>query len=192
MSLGICWHTQPFFMGLFTASCWQWRMALHARNKYKTCALIGYIQEDNTNEAVVGRRWARCPTNWLFHLRTVLFEHHTSRINQHIKCESSHTSGGTLLLLHQMVSWMHVMVALLMTRRDPMVDQIDRHLQIFLSCCDRFSHLYYNQENLHLWANTSNFPYLLNLHVHIAKFGSIRWYWEGTRRRFRQIKKNKF
>ena len=82
--------------------------------------------------------------------------------------ESSNTSSGALLSLRQMVSSMHVMVALLMTPRDPMPDQIDRQLNMFLYCRDRFSHLHYDQEKLHFWANTSNFLSLLNLPAQIA------------------------
>ena len=84
--------------------------------------------------------------------------------------ESSNTPSGALLSLRQMVSSMYVMVALLMTPRDPMVDQIDRHIKMFLSYCDRFSHLYYNQEKLPFWVNTSNFPSLLQLPARIARF----------------------
>ena len=103
--------------------------------------------------------------------------------------QSSTMSQGSLLSIRQMLSALMVMISLLMSPRDPNVQQIDRHIKFFLSCCQRFCDLYFSPEKLPFWANTSNFPSLLNLPAQIARFGPIRWYWEGTRERFIQTVK---
>ncbi len=73
-----------------------------------------------------------------------------------------------------------------MSPTDPDVIQIERHIKVFLSCCQRFCDVYFRSDVLPFWANTSNFPSLLNLPAQIAKFGPVCWYWEGTRARFIQ------
>ena len=103
--------------------------------------------------------------------------------------QSSTMSQGSLLSIRQMLSALMVMISLLMSPRDPNVQQIDRHIKKKLSCCQRFCDLYFSPEKLPFWANTSNFPSLLNLPAQIARFGPIRWYWEGTRERFIQTVK---
>ena len=103
--------------------------------------------------------------------------------------ETSNTTKGTWLAMRQMIASMHVMIALLMSPRDPMVSVIDRHIKLFLSCCNRFTHLFYDQNSIPFWATTSNFPSLLNLAAQIKKYGPIRWYWEGTRERYIQTVK---
>ena len=103
--------------------------------------------------------------------------------------QSSTISQGSLLSIRQMLSALLVMISLLVSPRDPNIKQIDRHIKIFLSCCQRFCDLYFSAETLPFWANTSNFPSLLNLPAQIERFGPIRWYWEGTRERFIQTVK---
>jgi hypothetical protein len=103
--------------------------------------------------------------------------------------DATNTTPLTRKLLRQMIVAMHVMIALLMTPRDPVLDIIDRHIKLFLSCCDRFSKAYYVKDTVPFWASTSNFPSLLNLRAQIKKYGPIRWYWEGTRERFIQTVK---
>ena len=66
---------------------------------------------------------------------------------------------------------------------------IDRHIKIFLACCQRFCDLYFSSDTIPFWANTSNFLSLLNLPSQIDRFGPIRWYLEGTRERFIQTVK---
>ena len=103
--------------------------------------------------------------------------------------QSSNSSKGALLSMRQMIISLQVMVALLMSPEDPDVDLIDRHIKIFLSCCHRFTQLFYDKNNTPFWARTSNFPALLNLASQIRKYGPIRWYWEGTRERYIQTVK---
>ena len=99
---------------------------------------------------------------------------------------NSNTSTGALLAMRQMIVAMWVMVALLMSPRDPVIELIDRHIKVFLSCCHRYSHLFYSADTVPFWATTSNFPSLLNLTAQIKKYGPIRWYWEGSRERYIQ------
>ena len=103
--------------------------------------------------------------------------------------ETTTTSKAALLAIRQMVVSLQVMVALLMSPRDPAVVVIDRHIKLFLSCCHRFCQLYYSDDTAPFWASTSNFPSLLNLAAQIKKYGPIRWYWEGTRERYIQTVK---
>ena len=102
---------------------------------------------------------------------------------------STNTTKGALLSMRQMLISLQVMVALLMSPEDPDVDLIDRHIKIFLSCCHRFTQLFYDKDEEPFWAKTSNFPSLLNLAAQILKYGPIRWYWEGTRERYIQTVK---
>ena len=90
--------------------------------------------------------------------------------------ETSTTSEGAWLGLRQLLASMHVMIAMLMSPRDPTISVIDRHIKLFLSCCNRFAHLFYDRGSLPFWANTSNFPSLLNLAAQIKNmvlFGGI-------------------
>ena len=103
--------------------------------------------------------------------------------------QSSTMSSASLVSIRQMLSSLSVMISLLMSSRDPDVTLIDRHIKIFLSCCQRFCDLYFSSDTKPFWANTSNFPSLLNLPSQIERFGPIRWYWEGTRERFIQTVK---
>ena len=82
--------------------------------------------------------------------------------------------------MRQMLIALHVMVALLMSPKDPIVDVTDRHIKIFLSCCQRFNSLYYDGNDEPFWSLKSNFVSLLNLASQIPEYGPIRWYWEGT------------
>ena len=81
--------------------------------------------------------------------------------------ETTTTSKAALLAIRQMVVSLQVMVALLMSPRDPAVVVIDRHIKLFLSCCHRFCQLYYSDDTAPFWASTSNFPSLLNLAAQI-------------------------
>ena len=103
--------------------------------------------------------------------------------------ESTNTTKSALVSIKQMIVSLNVMIALLMSPKDPVVHIIDRHIKLFLSCCHRFCQLYYHDDQDPFWATTQNFPSLLNLAVQIEKYGPIRWYWEGTRERFIQTVK---
>ena len=59
---------------------------------------------------------------------------------------STNTTKGALLSMRQMLISLQVMVALLMSPEDPDVDLIDRHIKIFLSCCHRFTQLFYDKD----------------------------------------------
>ena len=103
--------------------------------------------------------------------------------------EGSNISKGTLLSMRQMLIALSVMVALLMLPKEPIVDVIDRHITIFLSCCQRFNSLYYDGNDEPFWSWKSNFVSLLNLASQIAEYGPIRWYWKGTQERYIQTVK---
>ena len=77
--------------------------------------------------------------------------------------ENPNTSPGALLAMCQMIVVMRVMVALLASPRDVMIELIDRHIKVFLSCCHRYSQLFYVPGAIPFWDTTSNFPPLLNL-----------------------------
>ena len=100
--------------------------------------------------------------------------------------ESTNTTKSALVSIKQMIVSLNVMIALLMSPKDPVVHIIDRHIKLFLSCCHRFCQLYYHNNKDPFWATTQNFPSLLNLAAQIEKYGPIRWYWEGTQERFTQ------
>ena len=100
--------------------------------------------------------------------------------------ESTNTSKDSLKCLQQMIHALNVMICMLMSPRDPTPSVIDRHIKIFLSCCHRFAVSYYDISVEPFWANTGNFPSLLDLADQITLYGPIRWYWEGTKERFIQ------
>ena len=83
--------------------------------------------------------------------------------------ETTNTTKSTLLAMRQMIVSLQVMIALLMSLKDPDVNVIDRHIKLFLSCCHRFCQVYYNDDHTPFWAATSNFPSLLNLAAQIKK-----------------------
>ena len=103
--------------------------------------------------------------------------------------ETTNITQGALLSMRQMLIALNVMVALLMSPTDPNVDVIDGHIKVFLSCCHRFTMLYFDGSKEPFWATTCNFPSLLNLPTQISEFGPIRWYWEGSRERYIQTVK---
>jgi hypothetical protein len=78
------------------------------------------------------------------------------------------------------------MTSMLMSKRETDYDEIDLHIKVFLSCCERLSKSHYglNQEAF-IFAK-SNFLSLLNLPEQIFQYGHLRLYWEGTRERFIQ------
>ena len=73
-----------------------------------------------------------------------------------------------------------------MSVRNVDANEIDNHVKIFLSTCDRFCKSYWNSNETPFWARTGNFPTLLCLAEQRDYHGPIRWYWEGTGERFIQ------
>ena len=103
--------------------------------------------------------------------------------------------GATLTSLKQLLCSCNVMVSLLMSKehlpengeeREAYLQRLDRHIKIFLSCCHRFSRSYYDSTVYEFWFGKSNFISLLNLPDQIAKFGPLRYYWDGTFERYIQ------
>ena len=69
-------------------------------------------------------------------------------------------------------------------------DTLYTYVKVFLSACDVFENKAYvmNGDDA-LWYSKGNFLSLLNLPSQIARFGSLRLYWEGSRERsIQQIK----
>ncbi|KAL7524808.1 hypothetical protein ACHAWF_002243 [Thalassiosira exigua] len=93
------------------------------------------------------------------------------------------TSDASWMALQQILS---SLVAMLMSPRVPNLAMIDRHVKVFLSCCNRFCQSYYTSATVPFLAAKGNFISLLNLHDQIARHGPLRWYWEGTRERYIQ------
>ena len=56
----------------------------------------------------------------------------------------------------------------------------DLQIKIFLTCCHRFCKVYYSESVTEFWANTCNFPGLLNLTDQIELFGGITLSWDAT------------
>lgn len=56
----------------------------------------------------------------------------------------------------------------------------DIYIKIFLVCCHRFCKEYYSVTVKQIWANTQNFPSLLNLSDQTELFGSITLSWDRT------------
>ena len=102
---------------------------------------------------------------------------------------NSNTDPICIVAIEQMISSMHVMISRFMSNHDGDAVVDGRFVKFFLSCCNRFAEKYYGRQDVPFWANTGNFPSLLNLEEQIEKFGKLRWYWEGTRERFIQTVK---
>ena len=102
---------------------------------------------------------------------------------------SSNTTETTILTIKQMLILLNVLVSVLMSPRRSKTKDIDRYVKIFLSCCHRFVRSYYTADALPFWANTGNFPSLLDIPDQIAYMGPLRWYWELSNERFIQTVK---
>ena len=103
--------------------------------------------------------------------------------------------GATLTQLRQLLSSCNVMVSLLMSKtplptdlveKTARIEKIDAHIKIFLSCCHRFCHSYFDPSITEFWMGKSNFISLLNLPEQIAKFGPLGLYWDGNFERYIQ------
>ena len=67
--------------------------------------------------------------------------------------ESATTTKSALLASRQMIVSLQVILALLMSPKDPALNVIDRHIKLFLSCCHRFCQLYYNDDKVPFLGN---------------------------------------
>ena len=105
--------------------------------------------------------------------------------------DGTSTSKETCKALTQVFHALHVMISELMRPETPEKDTVDMHVKIFLSCCHRFEISYrgQNARKKPFWGTKGNFTSLLNLEEQIQRYGSVRWYWDGTRERFIQIVK---
>ncbi len=99
---------------------------------------------------------------------------------------NSTTSQRTIESVKQMFHSLHVLVSILMSPRDPESAEIENHVKLFLSACDRFCRSYWGTSKIPFWAKTGNFPTLLGLASQRMWHGPMRWYWEGTGERFIQ------
>ena len=105
------------------------------------------------------------------------------------KMKDSNTTSKTLHALAQVFHSLHVMVCILMTPKDSSEKLIDAHVKVFLSCCNRFVRSYQGKEKVPFWSTKGNYLSLLNLADQVEEFGSLRWYWDGTRERYIQTVK---
>ena len=99
---------------------------------------------------------------------------------------SSNLSTETCYAIRQILNSLHVMTSMLMSKTDIDCDEIDLHIKVFLSCCDRLSKSHYVENVEPFLFAKSNFLSLLNLPEQILNYGHLRLYWEGTRERFIQ------
>ena len=100
--------------------------------------------------------------------------------------QSSKTTQETLDDIKRLVNSLHVLICKLMSPREVDSRDIDLHVKIFLSCCDRYSRGYYGQNVEPFWVGKGNFMGLLNLGRQIQTYRKLRWYWEGTHEKFIQ------
>ena len=98
----------------------------------------------------------------------------------------SNVSTETCYAIRQVLNSLHVMTSMRMSKRDTDCDEIDLHIKVFLSCCDRLSKSHYGVNLEPFLFAKSNFLLLLNLPEQILNYGHLRLYWEGTRERFIQ------
>lgn len=79
------------------------------------------------------------------------------------------------------------LISRLMTSQAVTIEELERHVKIFLSILDLCERLTFTEsDNGMFWFKRSNFLCLLNLPNQIDTFGPIRKYWEGNRERFIQ------
>ena len=105
--------------------------------------------------------------------------------------ERFNTSPAVLVSIQKMLHALHVMLSAIMA---PTSDEnsvtVENYIKIFLSSCNQFSKDYYGANVEPFWHKTGNFPTLLCLPEQIKKYGSVRWYWEGTSERYiQQVKR---
>ena len=89
-----------------------------------------------------------------------------------------------------MIQALWCMIMRLMTNTNDHELLVINYVKIFLSACDMFERkAYLMNDDDAMWFSKGNFLSLLNLPSQIAKFGSLRMYWEGSRERsIQQIK----
>jgi hypothetical protein len=102
---------------------------------------------------------------------------------------ASNLSRETCYAIRQILNSLHVMTSMLMSKTNIDCDEIDLHIKVFLSCCDRLSKSHYAGNVEPFLFAKSNFLSLLNLPEQILNYGHLRLYWEGTRERFIQCVK---
>ena len=91
----------------------------------------------------------------------------------------------------QLLHTLFVLISMLMSKRNIAGQIIHEHVKIFLSTCHRCCRSYFHKKDTPFWANTGNFPTLLNLGSQIDRFEPVRLYWEGTRERYiQELKKH--
>ncbi len=83
-----------------------------------------------------------------------------------------------------MIYSMYVMISHLMTRSHTSSQQQLQHIKLFLDFCHQFCKATHDDTNLPFWLSKGNYVTLLNLPEQIERFGSLRYYWEGTRERY--------
>jgi len=76
-----------------------------------------------------------------------------------------------------------------MTPKDSPVKLIDVHVKLCLSCCDRFGKSNQEKGTKPFVSTKGNYLSRMNLAEQVAEFGSLRWYWDGTRERYIQTVK---
>ena len=105
--------------------------------------------------------------------------------------ERCNTSVKSRVAMMQLLHTLFVLISMLMSKRNIAGQIIHEHVKIFLSTCHRFCRSYFHKKDTPFWANTGNFPTLLNLGSQIDRFGPVRLYWEGTRERYiQELKKH--
>ena len=86
----------------------------------------------------------------------------------------------------EMINALHVMCAVIMTKTAVCTETISIHIKIFLNACHHFCKCVHDDTIADFWKTKCNFVSLLNLPKQINDYGSVRFYWEGSRERFIQ------
>ena len=103
--------------------------------------------------------------------------------------QRTNVNDRVLPAIIRMIHSLHVMVCMLMSPKDNTETEIDNAVKLFLSGAHQFSKEYWNDDVEPFWSRTGNYPTLLCLPAQQRQHGPVRWYWEGTSKRYIQTLK---
>ena len=104
--------------------------------------------------------------------------------------QTSTSKNNVQLACIQVIHSLFLMISILMSEDRTERDEVDAYVKLFMSCVNRLCLYYWSGDPVPFWTKTRNFPTLLVLGKQIERHGDIRWYWEGTSKRYiRQSKK---
>ena len=102
---------------------------------------------------------------------------------------NSNLDENVLPTIYKVIHTLHLLICRLMSPRTQSELEIDNAVKLFLSCCHKFSKMYWKDTVKPFWSLNGNYPTLLCLAKQQRHHGPVRWYWEGTSERFIQTLK---